>query len=39
MRIDPAVIVPETAAPPYANEPDGVRAEPTTVDDVRQAFG
>ena len=39
MRVDPAVIVPAAPAPPYANEPEAVRAEPTTVDDVRQAFG
>ena len=39
VRIDPAVIVPEGPAPPYANEGDGGRDQPTTVDDVRQAFG
>ena len=39
VRIDPAVIVPESPAPAYATEDDGGRAQPTTVDDVRQAFG
>jgi len=39
LRVDPAIIVPESRGAPSVTEGDGGRAQPTTVDDVRDAFG
>ena len=39
LRIDPAIIVPESPMTAYATDGDDGRSQSTTVDDVREAFG